>query len=159
MPCRYSHTLTSQCWFDSNHPLVIVQTSILYTSVSPNFLLADFLWLRKITTDPHILAHVNTVCPYDKYPKWKSIFYVLLTVHPCIISQINPTRCSILFYIFIYFSSLNVSGIHVPIIRRKLLYYATLVFVTLYGWRLVCCLDWNCFTRRYPHRVTNTSVA
>ena len=38
------------------------------------------------------------------------------------ISQINPTRCTILFNIFIYFSSLHVSGIHVPIIRRKLLY-------------------------------------
>ena len=49
-------------------------------------------------------------------------FHVLLTVHPCIISQINPTRCTILFNIFIYLSSLHVSGIHVPIIRRKLLY-------------------------------------
>ena len=27
-----------------------------------NFLLADPLWLRKITTDPHILAHVNMKC-------------------------------------------------------------------------------------------------
>jgi len=33
-------------------------------------------------------------------------------------------------------------------------YYATLVFVTLYGWRLVCYQ-----TRRHPYRVTNTSVA
>jgi hypothetical protein len=39
-----------------------------------------------------------------------------------IILQINPTRCTILFNICIYFSSLHVSGIHVPIIRRKLLY-------------------------------------
>jgi len=30
--------------------------------------------------------------------------------------------------------------------------YATLVYVTLYGWR-------NQQTRRYPYRVTNTSVA
>ena len=37
-------------------------------------------------------------------------------------SEINPTRCTILFNIFIYFSSLHVSGIHVPIISRKLLY-------------------------------------
>jgi len=49
-------------------------------------------------------------------------FYVLLTVHPCIISQIDPTRCTILFNIFVYFSSVHVPGIHVPIIRRKLLY-------------------------------------
>jgi len=38
---------------------------------------------------------------------------------------------------------------------------ATLVFVTLYGWRLVCWLDFqpNEQTRRHPYRVTNTSVA
>jgi hypothetical protein len=51
-----------------------------------------------------------------------TIFYVLLTVHPCIISQINPTRCAVLFNIFIYFSSVHFSGIRVPIIRRKSLY-------------------------------------
>ena len=93
--------------------------------------------------------------------------------------------------IFIYFSSIHVSGIHVPITRRKLLYpcvtgichtvwvasgllvglkiqyiylflfytrfghpcahhqeknyciHASLVLVTLYGWRLVCWLDWK----------------
>jgi len=26
-------------------------------------------WLRKIITDPHILPHVNIVCPDDRYPK------------------------------------------------------------------------------------------
>ena len=36
--------------------------------------------------------------------------------------QINPTRCTILFNICIYFSSIHVSGIHVPTIRRKFLY-------------------------------------
>ena len=49
------------------------------------------------------------------------IFYVLLTVHPCIISQISPTRCTFLLLVFI-FSSLHVSGIHVHNIRRILLY-------------------------------------
>ena len=49
-------------------------------------------------------------------------FYVLLTVHPCIILVNKPNWCTILFNISIYFSSLHVSGIHVPIIRRKLLY-------------------------------------
>ena len=43
-------------------------------------------------------------------------------MHPCIISQINPTGRTILFNTFIYVSSLHVSAIHVPIIRRKLLY-------------------------------------
>ena len=37
-------------------------------------------------------------------------------------SEISPTRCTTLFNIFIYFSSLHISGIHVSIIRRKLLY-------------------------------------
>ena len=38
-----------------------------YNSVSQNSLLADPFWLRKITTDPLILAHVDTGCPDDKY--------------------------------------------------------------------------------------------
>jgi len=38
------------------------------------------------------------------------------------VSQINPTRCTILFNISIYFSSLRVSGIQVPVIKRKMLY-------------------------------------
>jgi len=38
--------------------------------------------------------------------------------------------------------------------------YATMLFVTLYGWRLVCSLDFQCNqqTRRHPYRVTNTRV-
>jgi len=62
---------------------------------------------------------------------------------------------------YIYFSSLHVSGNHVPIIRRNYCIYATLVFVTLYGWCLVCWLEFhsNQQTRRHPYRVTNTSVA
>ena len=35
------------------------------------FLLAEPLWLRKITTESHILAHVNTVCPDDRDQKLK----------------------------------------------------------------------------------------
>ena len=46
----------------------------------------------------------------------------VLKIRFCIISQISPTRCTILFHIFIYFFSLHVSGTHVPIIRRKSLY-------------------------------------
>jgi hypothetical protein len=40
-------------------------------SASQIFLLMDSLWLRKITTDPHILPHVNVECPDDRYPKLK----------------------------------------------------------------------------------------
>ena len=35
------------------------------------FLLAVLFWFRKITTDPHTLAHVNTNCPDDRYAKLK----------------------------------------------------------------------------------------
>jgi len=38
--------------------------------VFPKILLADTFWLRKITTDPHILAHVNSVWN-DTYPELK----------------------------------------------------------------------------------------
>jgi hypothetical protein len=37
----------------------------------PNILPADPFWLLKITTDPHILAHVNTECPKDRCSKLK----------------------------------------------------------------------------------------
>jgi len=55
--------------------------------------------------------------------------------------QISPTRCTILLNIFItllymFQASMCQSsgGIYCT--------YATLVFVSLYGWGLVCCLDW-----------------
>jgi hypothetical protein len=39
--------------------------------MSQMFLFADPFWLRKITTDPHILSYLNIVCPDDRYPKLK----------------------------------------------------------------------------------------
>jgi hypothetical protein len=42
-----------------------------YASVSTVVLLAHLFGLQKITVDPHILAHLNIVCPEDKYPKLK----------------------------------------------------------------------------------------
>ena len=36
-----------------------------------NFLARGPFWYRKITTDSHILAHVNTECPDGRYPKLK----------------------------------------------------------------------------------------
>ena len=59
--------------------------------------------------------------------------YVLLTLHPCIISQISPTRYTVLFNIFIYFSSLHVSGVMRPSSGEKYCIYATLALVTLKG--------------------------
>jgi len=40
-----------------------------YNSVSQTCLLADPFWLRKITTDPHIVADVDIGCQDDRYPK------------------------------------------------------------------------------------------
>jgi len=49
------------------------------------------------------------------------------------IFKMKPTRCTLLFSIFIS-TSLHVSGNYVPIMRRNYCIYATLVFFTLYGW-------------------------
>ena len=38
-------------------------------SVSKTFVLADLFWLRKATTDSHILSHVNVECTDDRCPK------------------------------------------------------------------------------------------
>ena len=37
--------------------------------VSQTSLLAGLFWLRKITTDPHIVADVDIGCPDDRYPR------------------------------------------------------------------------------------------
>jgi len=51
--------------------LVQFSVELVYFSVSQTLLLADPFCFRKITTDPHILAHVNVECPDDSYPKLK----------------------------------------------------------------------------------------
>ena len=62
-----------------------------------------------------ILCFVDRASLYKTYVgKYNSAYVKRLTN--------NPTKCTIRFNIFIYFSSLHVSGIHVPIIRGKLLY-------------------------------------
>ena len=87
-------------------------------------------------------------------------FYVLLILQPCIILQINPTRCTILFNIFISLLYMFRASM-CPSSGENYCIYATLVFVTLYGWRLVCWLDFqsNQQTSCHPYTVTNTSVA
>ena len=49
-----------------------VLRSVLQISVNQRFLIADTFWLRKITTDPNILAHFSILCPDDRYPKLKN---------------------------------------------------------------------------------------
>jgi len=48
--------------------------------------------------------------------------YVLFTLHPSTVSQIIQVGAQFCLNIFIYLSSLHVSGIQMPIIRRKSLY-------------------------------------
>jgi hypothetical protein len=43
----------------------------LYQCYPNLFFLADPFWLRIMTTDSHILARVNIVCPDDRYPEFK----------------------------------------------------------------------------------------
>ena len=74
--------------------------------------------------------------------KHESLFYVLLTAHPCIILQISPTTCTILRNIFIFLLYMFRASV-CPSWGENYCINATLVFVTLYVWRLVCGLDRN----------------
>ena len=74
----------------------------------------------------------------------ESKFYVLLTVHPRTISQISPTKCTTRFVcsfisLLYMFRASKCPSSSV----ENCCIYATLIFVTLYGWRLVCWLDWS----------------
>ena len=51
--------------------LIVFSQEWLCVSVSQSFVLPDPIWLRKITTDPHILAYLNIECPDDRYSKLK----------------------------------------------------------------------------------------
>ena len=57
-----------------------------------------------------------------------------------LISQISPTRCTILLNIFISLLYMFRASM-CPSSGKNYCIYATLVSVTLYGWRLVCWLD------------------
>ena len=93
------------------------------------------------------------LCPLNHGPRWHYMNYRTESsynnLHPqkfqnfilCIFDraflynpfQMKPITCTLLLSIFIS-TSLRVSGNYVPIIRRTYCIYATLVFVTLYGW-------------------------
>jgi hypothetical protein len=46
---------------------------------SPNTFDSGPFWLRKTTTDPHLLADVNIDCPDDRYPKLKMYISELIS--------------------------------------------------------------------------------
>jgi hypothetical protein len=91
-----------------------------------------------------------------KIIKYQYDFFCFLSfvdLRTCIISQITPTSCTILFNIFIYFSSLHVSGVCVPIIRRKLLYLCDtgICHSVWMASGLLVGLQSNQQTRRHPY--------
>ena len=49
----------------------ITSFGLTKVGVSKSFVLADHFWLRKATTDSHILAHVNMECTEERFPKFK----------------------------------------------------------------------------------------
>ena len=70
-----------------------------------------------------------------------------------IFSQISPTSCKIMLNIFISLLYMFRASM-CPSSGENYCIYATLVFVNLYGWRLVCWLDWIHPTNR--PEATNT---
>jgi hypothetical protein len=68
---RWQSNVTRTSNQDSKSAGVSTIPIIVQSSISHTFLLANPFWLQKITTGPHILAHVNTECPDDRQPKLK----------------------------------------------------------------------------------------
>jgi len=62
----------------NHHCAVLGQTTLFHAysiSVFPrHFCWRTPFWLRKITTDPPILAHENIACPENIYPKIKNVY-------------------------------------------------------------------------------------
>ena len=74
-----------------------------------------------------------------------SVFIYLppkLYTYSITISQISPTSCTILFNIFTSLLYMFRASMY-PSSGQNYCIYATLVFVTLCGWLLVCWLEWN----------------
>ena len=68
------------------------------------------------------------------------VYFFLLFCGHFLILQINPIRCTILLSIFISLLYMFRATM-CPSSGDNYCIYATLVFVTLYGWRLVCWLE------------------
>ena len=82
----------------------------------------------------------------------RSIWTMEFTLHPRIVLQISLTRCTILLNVFISLLYMFRASM-CPSSGGNYCIYATLVFVTLYGWRPVCWLEFhsNQHTRRPKH--------
>jgi hypothetical protein len=67
----------------------------------------------------------------------------LIKAYIATVSQVSPTRCTILFNIFISLLYMFRASM-CQALGENYCIYATLVFVTLYGWRLVCEIIQGC---------------
>ena len=76
------------------------------------------------------------------------------------LSQIIPTRCTILLNIFNTFISFlyMFRASMCPSSGENYCIYATLVFVTLYGWHLVCWLEYLFISLLYTFRGIHVSI-
>ena len=73
---------------------------------------------------------------YNKFPqtlKYHHVFYVLLTMHPCIILYIKPTWCIIFLSMFISFLYMF-QATTCPSSGETTVFMRHLVLVILYGW-------------------------
>jgi len=91
--CLTSSALLPSFAFCPLHPNITVKT---IEQCFPNFQFAEPFWLRKITTDPHILADVNIVCPDDRYPILEtSISELMLDRHQYIPTVTVTMHCMV----------------------------------------------------------------
>jgi hypothetical protein len=68
----------SRHYYPSQHWSLLAQGHSVTSQdrVSQTFMLADPSWIKKITTDLHILAHINMEFLDDRYPKSKTYISV-----------------------------------------------------------------------------------
>jgi hypothetical protein len=108
---------------------LFLRIPISYLSQSKNVVFCD-------TFSPSVIFSIWLL----KFSSWYYNTYIfLVTVHPCIISQINPTRCTILFNIFIYLFLLPTSFGH------PCAHHQEKITVSMRHWYLSLCMYGVCF--------------
>jgi len=102
-----------ECWYISTKGITSHSTRLQVTVCEMK------LWID--------IQYINNNCTI-----YLIYFYVLLTVHTCIMFQMKPTECTLLLGLFIS-TSVHVSGNYVPIIRRTYCIYATVLWVAVWS--------------------------
>jgi hypothetical protein len=95
-PCYFLIRIQLKIWQNNHFCLPYINFKILLSflrafkrigSVLPNFWFAVLFWLRKVTTDCHTLANVNTESPDDRYTKLDPGRFIMLSVIPNIYNK------------------------------------------------------------------------